>query len=115
MVGLAEHRVVRDGHHTYLSTACLHAVLDGRVELHRYCQTGGTRWDGGTKTAATCKWCESRCTCVCHYGDAAELERQRVAIREQYGRHGVVHAADGGCRRCPLAASDPIHDERGTR
>ncbi|MFE9372277.1 hypothetical protein ACFYM2_21255 [Streptomyces sp. NPDC006711] len=55
----------RHGHHAYLSTGCLHGD-------HSYCQTQAKRYDGSTKTAATCKFCESaddrggHCVCRCH-------------------------------------------------
>lgn len=56
-----------NGNHLYLSTSCLHAVLDGRDELHVYCQehTGIS----GAKTPAQCKWCDrphGKCICTCH-------------------------------------------------
>jgi hypothetical protein len=47
--------------HIYLSTACLHGD-------HAYCQVEARRYDGSTKTAATCKFCASPCICPCHRG-----------------------------------------------
>ena len=52
--------------HSYLSTACLHAVIDRRPELHTHCQTNTIRPDGSPKVAAQCKWCAARCACDCH-------------------------------------------------
>lgn len=55
----------RHGHHTYLSTGCLHGD-------HAYCQTQARRYDGTTKTAAVCKFCDEgddhggHCVCHCH-------------------------------------------------
>jgi hypothetical protein len=45
--------------HIYLSTGCLHGD-------HAYCQMEARRYDGSTKTAATCKFCASPCVCLCH-------------------------------------------------
>lgn len=45
--------------HIYLSTGCLHGD-------HTYCQVEARRYDGSTKTAATCKFCASPCVCPCH-------------------------------------------------
>lgn len=51
--------------HRYISTSCLHALLDGREDLHEYCQS-----DIGAaeqpKMPGTCKFCDSRCKCPCH-------------------------------------------------
>lgn len=53
-------RELRSGEeHIYLSTACLHGA-------HDYC---GSRYNAYTlepKKPATCKYCDSRCVCVCH-------------------------------------------------
>lgn len=62
----------RPGHHKYLSTACLHAVIDPRPELHEECETSATRWDGTPKVATQCKYCETRCLCPCHGKASAE-------------------------------------------
>lgn len=35
-------------------------------ELHTECQVDATRWNGTRKKAATCKWCDAKCECVCH-------------------------------------------------
>lgn len=43
--------------HAYLSTACHHGH-------HADCATGGTRWDGTSKTPAQCKWCTAKCECT---------------------------------------------------
>jgi hypothetical protein len=51
--------------HIYLSTACLHAELDGRPELHDHCK-GDQRYGGGKKTPARCKWRDCPCVCNCH-------------------------------------------------
>lgn len=60
--------------HLYLSTACLHAVLDDNPDLHDYCATDSRRYDGTHKIAASCKFCEppgsGKCVCLCHQ-DAA--------------------------------------------
>jgi hypothetical protein len=45
--------------HIYLSTGCLHGD-------HTYCQVEARRYDGSTKTAATCKFCAAPCICPCH-------------------------------------------------
>lgn len=50
--------------HIYLSTGCLHGD-------HAYCQVEARRYDGSTKTAATCKFCASPCVCPCHGGSHA--------------------------------------------
>lgn len=42
--------------HRYRSTACYHGH-------HADCATGGTRWDGTSKTPAQCKWCDAKCEC----------------------------------------------------
>jgi hypothetical protein len=55
---------LRHAEHVYLSTACLHAQVDGRPELHDYCE--GMTGVNGVKRPAQCKWCEARCTCDCH-------------------------------------------------
>lgn len=65
----------RHGHHTYLSTGCLHGDLvlpDGRTG-HDYCRTQARRYDGTTKAAAVCKFCSElgrpghgHCVCPCH-------------------------------------------------
>lgn len=61
--------------HTYLSTACWHALHCGTDEataarLHGECDIDDTRWDGSHKVAATCKWCSARCTCP-HHGEVS--------------------------------------------
>lgn len=43
--------------HRYLSTACLHGE-------HVYCASD--QGQQGPKKPATCKFCEARCSCVCH-------------------------------------------------
>ena len=53
--------VERPDPHRYLSTGCLHGE-------HAYCQTEARRYDGTTKTAATCKFCAAPCICECHQG-----------------------------------------------
>lgn len=40
---------------------------------------------------------------LCH--ECAALRQ----VREQYGKHQIRHAADGGCQICPLGPMDPIH------
>lgn len=30
-------------------------------------------------------------------------------IRQQFGHHQLIPAADGGCQRCPLGPGDRIH------
>ena len=45
-----------DQAHRYASTACHHGH-------HADCATGGTRWDGTSKTPAQCKWCDAKCEC----------------------------------------------------
>lgn len=56
-------------HDPYLSTACLHETLaddpDEATRLHSYC-AGTTRWDGGNKSPARCKFCDARCVCPRH-------------------------------------------------
>jgi hypothetical protein len=58
--------------HLYLSTACWHAPETGREDLHRECAIDTHRYDGSHKTAATCKWCPSRCVCACHTSQVFE-------------------------------------------
>lgn len=47
--------------HVYLSTACLHGE-------HEYCQGAVTR-EGEEKIPGKCKFCDSKCCCVCHWSD----------------------------------------------
>jgi hypothetical protein len=69
---------VGEGEHDYLSTHCLHAVLDQRSELHGLCSAdrlaGQTVPHGRAqarpmeiqRNPAQCKHCGSRCVCWCH-------------------------------------------------
>ncbi|ONK10360.1 hypothetical protein STBA_10820 [Streptomyces sp. MP131-18] len=59
--------------HDYLSTGCLH----GR---HDYCQN--REGQAGSKTPATCKFCEAKCTCPCHQGGAAPENTRPVDLME---------------------------------
>jgi hypothetical protein len=54
--------VFRPDPHLYLSTGCLHDTEEG----HAYCRVEARRYDGSTKTAATCKFGECPCVCPCH-------------------------------------------------
>jgi hypothetical protein len=56
--------VFRPDPHFYLSTGCLHDTEEG----HAFCRVEARRYDGTTKTAATCKFCGARCVCPCHRG-----------------------------------------------
>jgi hypothetical protein len=38
-----------------------------------------------------------------------QIEAVRKQVRQQYGRHILLPAPDGGCKRCPLSAMDEIH------
>lgn len=50
--------------HNYLSTACLHALEQGREDLHDYCKADTGQ--AGAKKPAQCKWCNAACMCSCH-------------------------------------------------
>lgn len=52
------------GTHMYFSTSCLHALHDGRIELHEHC--AGTVGTCGDKHPARCKYCVATCQCMCH-------------------------------------------------
>lgn len=71
------------GRHVYLSTACLHAVLEKRRELHKQC--GQLQHERGDETAPHCKHCDAPCVCPCH---AAEVAAPNGAEAHAYAGQG---------------------------
>lgn len=62
--------------HLYVSTACQH-------QIHLDCWITGTRWDGGIKKRATCKYCPAPCLCSCHDLAAATISAMIEAARSK--------------------------------
>ena len=56
----------RDGPHLYLSTHCLHAVLDNDDSLHERCNAEELA-PGVPRQPAQCKHCAGECLCWCHH------------------------------------------------
>ena len=50
--------------HAYTSTACQHAELDNRPELHDRC--GQMQRARGDMNPPHCKFCPTPCDCRCH-------------------------------------------------